>query len=319
MISRVADHCFWLGRYLERAESTSRVLNVTRSLALDGDLGPRQCWQPLITVCGEQAPFAARFGDGAGSDGEVVQEYITWDERNPVSIRRSVQAARENARSIRDVITLEVWESTNELHLWLASREARAQYRDHRYEFYRHIRREVQLGLGLLRSTMLRDLPLDFIWLGVLLERLGQTARILDMHHQVRMMLEPGQAHQEHETALWLSLLRACSGFEPFMKTYQGRVTAQAVAAFLLLEGRFPRSVRYCAQVAWERLSAIRSPQEKGLPGGGALERLRALDVFLSEQQPAAVDPSAIHPLLSHVVKESQAVCELLGRELLGG
>src|SRR5262249_52797181 len=99
MISRGADHRFWLGRYLERVESTGRVLYVTQTLAGDAELSPRQCWQPVVIVSGESEPFAARFGADATGDGEVVQRYMTWDLQNLSSIQRSVGAARENARS----------------------------------------------------------------------------------------------------------------------------------------------------------------------------------------------------------------------------
>src|SRR6185436_18700026 len=105
---------------------------------------------------------------------------------------------------------------------------------EHRYDFYRRVRREVQLCLGLLRSTMLHDTPLDFIWMGVLLERCGQTARALDVQHHA-LTSAPGQ-HQEVATAIWLTMLRACSGFEPFMKRHRGQVSGATVAAFLMLE-----------------------------------------------------------------------------------
>ena len=80
MISRVADHLFWLGRYLERAESAARVLSVTRNLSLDGELAPRQAWQPAVIVSGEEEAFQARCGEEAYEDGERVQAYLTWDE-----------------------------------------------------------------------------------------------------------------------------------------------------------------------------------------------------------------------------------------------
>ncbi len=319
MISRVADHCFWFGRYLERAESTARVLHVTRTLALDAELTPRQCWLPVIIVAGEEEAFVKRFGDDAADDGEAVERYLTWDEENFVSVRRSITAARENARSIREVLSLEAWEVVNELHLWIGSAAARNEYASHRFGFYRRIRESAQLCLGLLRSTMLHDTPLDFIWLGVLLERTGQTARILDVHHHA-LVGEPthGAAQDVVATALWMGLLRACSGFEPFVKRNQGaRVTGAGIAAFLVLEPRFPRSVRYCVHSAYERLSTIRPPEERSLPGGQTLERLRVLDRWLSTRTHDTLY-AEIHHLLTHIVDEVSAICDGLGRELLG-
>jgi uncharacterized alpha-E superfamily protein len=322
MISRVADHCFWFGRYLERAESIARLLQVTSSLALDSDLTPAQCWQPVVITAGERERFAATRGEDAFSDGEAVQEYLSFGEGVAVSLERSVAAARENARSVREVVSLEAWESINELHLWIRSAAARSDFDEHRYGFYRHVRRETQLCQGLLRGTMLHDAPLDFIWLGVMLERIGQTARILDVHHHAfttAARVDPSatpQAHPVVEVSLWLSLLRACYGFEAFMKSHRGTATAQAVATFLIFEPRFPRAVRHCVRRAREGLSKIH-PEGQGLPALRALERLRALETWLDERASQPLDPSAVHEVLTGVVDETHAACDEIAVELL--
>jgi uncharacterized alpha-E superfamily protein len=315
----VADHCFWFGRYIERSESTARALNVTRELALDGDFKPRQCWQPLLIVCGEEASFNRRFGATMAADGDTVQEYMTWDEQNHNALRRTVGAARENARAMRDLLPLEVWETCNELYLWLGSDGARNDFSGERHEFYRTIRHQSQLMLGLMRGAMLHDTPLDFIWLGVMLERLGQTARMLDMHHHLFRSLTPAQAHPEVETALWLSLMRACSAHEPFLRRHQGQVTAEAAASFLVRESRFPRSIRYCAHVSYDRLCDIRAPSERDLPGQRSLERMQALDEWLGQLPPSQLAAGAIHDVLTRVVDEVAAISGLIGQEFLGG
>ena len=314
MISRVADHCFWLGRYLERVESTSRVLFVTRNVALDSELTPLQCWQPVVIVAGESERFGGRFGLDASGDGERVERYMTWDEENPCSIFRSVAAARENARSIREVVSFETWEALNELYLWMNG-TARAEYQAERYGFYRRLRQGMQLCVGLVSSTMLHDTPWEFIRLGILLEGIGQTARILDVHHHAVVSME---AHRVIQTALWLALLRACSGFEPFMKRYQGRVSREGVAEFLVVEPHFPRSIQHCVRHACECLSAIRPPEDKELPGRRALERLGALDAWLGERARQSLAPELLHGLLTHVVNETAAVCESISEDLLG-
>ena len=315
MISRVADHCFWFGRYLERAESTARVLQVTNNLALDTELTQEQCWLPVIIVAGEEARFLAVHGKKASAEGEAVQRYLTWDE-GLASLRHAVCAARENARSIREVVSLEAWEAVNELYLWINGKVGREAYESHRYGFYLHVRRSVQLCLGLLRSTMLHDTPLDFIWLGVMLERTGQTARVLDVHHHV---LTPALSrHQVVETALWLSLLRTCSGFEPFMKRNPGRVTGEAVASFLLLEPSFPRSIRFCVHAAHDCLSAIRPPGASSLPGGESVARLGELDEWVRRRGPEDAHAGSIHAVLTHIVDETAAVGNLVSRELFG-
>ncbi len=320
MISRVADHCVWLGRYVERAESTARLLSTTHNLALDADLEPHQCWRPLIVVAGEEDRFRdklvaeARDDDAGWGDGERIERMLTWDEECGVSLRMSVRGARWNARSIRDVVSLEAWETVNELHLWLGSDAAQAEWTGGRYDFYRRVRSLTQLCLGLMRSTMLHDDGLDFIWLGVLLERVSQTARILDVNHHAFTTLP--QRHEVVETALWLSLLRSLSGFEPFMKKQQGRVSPDGVARFLIGEARFPRSIAYCVNSAYGRLCAIRPPDRHDLPGGKTLERLRILDEWVRARQ--ADHAEDVHELLTHVVDETHAICESLGTELLG-
>jgi uncharacterized alpha-E superfamily protein len=314
MIARVADHCFWLGRYVERTESTARVLEVTGTLALDAELAPRRCWEPVVIVSGQEEDFVARFGRAALDDTEVVQRYLATDRANPASLWRSALAARENARAIREVISLEVWRSVNELSVFLGSAEGEAMFTSDRHALYARARRSTQLTLGLLRSTMLHDDPLDFIWLGVLLERVGQTARLLDVQHHA--LLAEGAPHPVLETALWLSLLRACSGFEAFMKRNRGKVGGPSVAAFLVLEPRFPRSVVYCVRSARERLAAI--CQEGALPGARALARLGALDAYLAEVSPSSLDAGRVHEVLTHAVNEVHAVCDAIGSEILG-
>src|SRR6478672_4498892 len=229
MISRVADHCFWFGRYVERAEATARMLSATASLALDAELPPAQVWRPTVVVSGEEAEFRTRVAEGADDhpawgDGDTVQRFMVWDEDNGVSLARSIHGARWNARSIREVLSLEAWEAVNELHLWLTSPDAQAQYAQQREGFYHQVRRSTQLTLGLLRSTMLHDEPMDFLWLGVLLERLSQTARMLDVHHHAFTHARHA-APEVVETALWVTLLRALSGAEAFMKRSGGRIS----------------------------------------------------------------------------------------------
>lgn len=315
MISRVADHCFWLGRYLERIEATARLLSVTRNLSFDGNLSPLQCWLPVLIVSGEEPRFVERFGVATAAEGEAVEQDMTWSDENPASIRRSVNAARENARSIREVISLEVWEAVNELYLWMNGRAGPGEYGSERHGFYRHVRLSCQLVSGLLRSTMLHEPPLNFIRFGKLLERVSQTARVVDVHHHALTLVE--QSNQVVETALWLSLLRACSGFEPFMKKCQGRVTGDAVADFLVFEPRFPKSVLYSVHAAHDRFARIRPPAERDLPGGATLERLRALDGWLARSA-ATRSPGGMHDLLTHVVDETAGICDTVGRELLG-
>jgi uncharacterized alpha-E superfamily protein len=313
MISRIADHCFWFGRYIERAESTARGLVATRNLALDAELDPTQCWRPVLIVSGEEARFNEHEGPAACADGERVERYMTWEEQNLSCLRSTINAARLNARAIRDVLSLEAFETTNELYLWIASPAAREEFNHNRFGFYRKIRQSCQLCLGLLRSTMLHDTPLDMIWLGVLLERVSQTARLLDVHHYAVQDLEESTAD-----AVWLSLLRACSGFESYLKRSHGKVTGLGVASFLFGEPQFPRSVHYCVRSSFERFCAIRPPAEAHLPGQETYTRFLALDTWLSQQMKAPLELAQLHELLTHVVNESSEICQGLATELFG-
>jgi uncharacterized alpha-E superfamily protein len=305
-----------MGRYVERAENAARVLSATHGLALDGELPAPKCWLPVLIVAGEQPAFTERFGAAAAGEEEVVQDYMTWDEKNLSSLVRSVGAARENARSIRDLLSIEVWEAINETYLWLQGEVARDEYAENRFGFYGMLRWHTELVLGLVRTTMLHDQSLDFVGLGVLLERAGWTARVLDVHHHA--LVGQGLGDRAAETGLWLAILRACSGYEPFLRHARGQMSGLAVANFLLLEPKFPRSVRYCLQGAGERLSFICPPDRDELPGGRSLKRLLRVDAWLRQVELSRTDPSALHEVLTRVVDETAAVCDGLGEELLG-
>jgi uncharacterized alpha-E superfamily protein len=317
MISRVADCCFWLGRYIERVEATARLLSVTRTLAMDAELEPRQCWLPVVIVIGEEPQFVDRTTEHpiGYTSGEQVERYMTWDENNLSSIYKSVCAARENARSIREVISLEVWETVNELYLWLHGAESRAEYAHDRYSFYRFVRQRCQLVAGLLRSTMLHELPLNFIWLGMLLERAGQTSRVVDVQHHAVTMRE--RSNDVVETALWLSLLRACSAFEPFTKRNRGRITGDAVAHFLIFEPLFPKSIAYSVREAHDRFAVIRPPAQEDLPGRQTQARLEALDRWLHNLAPIGCSGD-VHGVLTRVVDEVAEICSGMSVELFG-
>jgi uncharacterized alpha-E superfamily protein len=319
VISRVADMCFWFGRYVERAESTARMLASTASLALDAELPSAQIWRPIIVVSGEEPEFRTRICEDsddhpAWGDAELVQRFMVWDRDNGASLVSSIEGLRWNARSIREVLSLEAWEAVNELHLWLPS--ASPQYSSQRDEFYRYVRRTTQLALGLLRSTMLHDEPLDFIWLGVLLERVSQTARMLDVHHHAFGSLV---INELVETGLWLSLLRGLSGSEAYVKRSTGRISAHGVAQFLISETMFPRSIAYCVHSALDRLGHIRPPDQHALPGGMSLERLTVLDRWITARKTSEpLSGATVHEVLTHVVDETHAICGLLGQELFG-
>ncbi len=242
MISRVADSCYWITRYLERVDSMARLLGVNAAFALDAEMPDAEHWKPLVIVAGAEADFRERIGSEWIDDGERVQEFFTWDRDQPASIFASLRAARENARTIREVMSLEMWEHVNDLWLWFNDRAPRKLFERDRDSFYDYLSKQCMLFHGIAYSTMLHEEPFVFMRLGRAVERMGQTARILDVkHHSL------GDTPRERETtddaAEWLAILRSCSGFEPFFKRAANSLTGPNVLRFLLFENRFPRSV----------------------------------------------------------------------------
>jgi uncharacterized alpha-E superfamily protein len=239
MISRVAEHCFWMSRYLERAENTARILEVNRTLLLDFDVPLEQQWKPLLIISG--------IHDMPGEpDAETVQRYCTWEQANCSSIVSSVNAARENARIIREVISAEMWERLNYYYLWLQSPTARRLYEQQRSEFYNQIKRLNQLLHGITDGTMSHGEPWEFIQLGKYLERACQTARILDVKYHI-LLPRPEDVGTPVDNAHWIAILTSCSGYEPFHKQPRALVdSGLAVPDFLIFEPGFPRSLRHC-------------------------------------------------------------------------
>jgi uncharacterized alpha-E superfamily protein len=246
VISRVAESCFWLNRYVERVEVLARMLQVNLAFQLDVRMPDAERWRPLIVVSGQEADFLERHGADKADDMEAVQEYLTWSAENPSSLFSSLRAARENARTIRETISLEMWEVLNDLWVFLTGREARRLYRNDRDAFYRRLRDQSLLFHGVAQATMLHEDPFRFMRLGTALERAGQTARILDVkHHSIGPTAGDAAEERPGEAGEWLTVLRFCSGVEPFLKREDNVLDGRSVAAFLLFEPAFPRSVAH--------------------------------------------------------------------------
>lgn len=246
MISRVAESCFWMNRYVERVEVLARILDVNLTFQLDFSLPEAERWRPLVVVTGQEENFVARHGRGSIEDPETVQEYLTWSSDNPSSLYSSLQYARENARTIRETISLEMWETVNDLWVFLNDREARRMYRRDRNVFYRRLRDQCLLLHGVAQATMLHEEPFQFMRLGTALERAGQTARVLDVkYHSIGPTPEDESLEKPGDAAQWLATLRFVSGVEPFLKREDNVLCGRAVASFLLFDPTFPRSVRH--------------------------------------------------------------------------
>ena len=191
--------------------------------------------------------------------------------------------ARENARVIREIISAEMWERLNYNYLWLQSNTAKDLYDNNRYELYNQIKRINQLLQGIGESTMLRTEAWEFYQFGRHLERSGQTARILDVkYHMVQS--NPDISGSNIEISYWTSILKSCSGYEPFLKhanIIENQV-GNAVAEFLILEESFPRSVLYCLKECLNSVTAI-SYQSKSKIKNTTIESLKTLNSWLSK------------------------------------
>ncbi len=304
MISRVAESCFWLTRYLERAENVARLLRVNRASVLD--LDHDTAWMPLIVVVGEKERFEAHFDH---ADGDTVQHYLTWDERNPISIVNSIRWMRENARTIREVISLETWQCANRFWTWLRSSDARTLYDDDVEEFYNRVTCLSVEMQGWSINTMMHEEPLHFTSLGRLLERAGQTARTLDVKYHMLGATDPDRLETPLEAAQWVSLLRSCSAVEPFFKKRSELPSGASVAEFLLFDARFPRSVRHCLSGALGELRRIRSGLPEGI-GEHSFEKLQALDEHLASQTIRDVLDSGMHDELTELIDAISEICE---------
>lgn len=305
MISRVAENCYWLCRYLERAENTARVLDVNQTLLLDFDVPLEQQWRPLLIISG--------IHDYAGGmDAETVQAFMTWDAANPCSIVSSIATARENARVIREIISADMWERINYYHLWMKD-TARTLYDKNRSEFYNQIKRVNQLILGICDATMSHGEAWQFCRLGTYLERACQTARILDVKYHI---LLPTVEHTGSpvDIAHWMAILTSCSGYEPYHK--KQRTIADpgvAVAGFLILDPEFPRSIWCCLAECLAAARAIVGTSTE--PDSSVEASLTSLLDWLKERDAERIVREGLHESLTTVVNRIHTIGASIHRD----
>ncbi|MEO8183104.1 MAG: alpha-E domain-containing protein [Deltaproteobacteria bacterium] len=316
MISRVADSCFWLFRYIERAESCARLASVNRMLVLDAEHDRSERWKPVIVVLGEQARFEELVGKDRYHDDDDAEDYLTWNQENSVSMRSSLYWARENARMIREVISREMWETLNTSWQWFTSKAAQREYRKDRSQFYRRIRSLCAEFLGTSDSTMLHEEPLDFMLLGMALERANQTARLMDVKHHRASGGERESVETPWQSAQWVSQLKLCAAEEPFLKRHRAAPTGRRVVDFLLRDASFPRSALHCFDRAERLLRRIEAATLRSAPTT-SLTALQAILKHLREAKITDVLHSGLHEELTRVVDTVALVCDHLQRDFL--
>ncbi|MDX2081332.1 MAG: alpha-E domain-containing protein [Terrimicrobiaceae bacterium] len=246
MLSRVADACFWLSRYMERAETNARILDVNIQLMLDfeeqngGTI--QQHWQPILATLEDQELFSEIH---TGISGDAVMAFVTFEKSNPNSILSCVSVARENARTVREQISSEMWEQLNRLYLFLHSPAARSAFIESPIDFYRSLVDSLHSFQGITDATMTHGEGWEFLRAGKFCERADSTSRVLDIKYHI--LLPSGeQIGGTLDVTQWMAVLRSCSAMEAFLKISRGQVTSWQVAEFLILHDSFPRSIRFC-------------------------------------------------------------------------
>jgi uncharacterized alpha-E superfamily protein len=253
MLSRVADSIYWMSRYIERAENVARFVDVNLNLMLDLPIGSRQQWQPLVDTTGDSREFAERYGKPTQQN---VIRFLTFDTENVNSIASCLRTARENARSVREVISSEMWEQVNEFYLIVNSAAAaRKGSLSDPHEFFSSVKTSSQLFAAISDSTLSHNEGWHFQRLGRELERADKTSRLLDVKY---FLLLPAVADigTTVDDIQWAAVLRSASAFEMYRKRH-GRISPDQVVEFLLLDAHFPRAIQYCLQCARESVHAI--------------------------------------------------------------
>ncbi len=280
MLSRVADSIYWLTRYVERAENVARFIDVNLNLLLDAPLATQQ-WEPLVLTTGDLSFFQQHYGEFTA---ENVIRFLTFDSSYPNSIVSCVQAARENGRSVREIISSEMWEKINDFY-FMVREASQTSHISELSDFFTHVKMSSHLFAGVMDATMSHNEGWHFGQIGRMLERADKTARILDVKYFILLpsVRDVGTPLDELQ---WISLLKSASGYEMYRKR-QHRILPQGIAEFLILDREFPRSIQFCLIHAERSLHRItdgtpgiwRNPVER------ALGRLRSeLDYLTIEE-----------------------------------
>lgn len=247
MLSRVADSLYWLSSYIERAENNARILDVNLQLILDsrdsGEDAERQQWLPIITSLEDQKIFEPLYPK---TNAESVCQFVTFEKKNPNSIYSCLARARENARTVREYISSEMWEQINSLYLYMNSEDARQLCGGSGIDFYRRLVSSLHQFSGITNATLTRGEGWNFLQVGKYMERADRTSRILDLKYHI--LLPSGeQVGGTVDTVQWMAVLKSCSALEAYRKLYVGQVAPWKVAEFIILHDSFPRSIRFCA------------------------------------------------------------------------
>lgn len=296
VLSRSADHLFWMSRLVERAENTARILDVSDRLGMlptGGEDGSGGEWEAVLQITGDAHEFHSRFPEASAAN---VIAHMTLDPNNPSSIYSTIRGARENARAERVGITTEMWEALNstwlELSTLTAEKIAARGYRN----FFDWIKERSHLFRGATVSTMLRDERYYFLRLGTFIERGDNTARLLDVKYHILLpnLADVGGAIDHFQ---WGALLRSVSAYRNYHHAYKQVITPINVADLLIFNEQFPRSLHSCFNEIVQLLDEIGGPR-----GDEAARQAGEIHAMLHYGKIETVFTQGLHEFLSNFI-----------------
>lgn len=252
MMSRIAESLFWISRYLVRAEETARILDVNYQMGLEHGLQVNRLrWDPLIAIAGERKRFFQLYNEATA---QTVFEFLAFQEGNPNSIVQCVGLARENARTIRERISREMWEDINTLHHNVLAFTSARETLEGPHRFASTIKSGSHRFRGVTDATMPHDEGWHFLKAGAGLERSGMTARIVDVQYHNLLDVSADQQPDHHQ---WVAVLKSVGAYEAYTRSYVERVEPQKVAQLLILNPIHPHSIRFSVAELQASLRAI--------------------------------------------------------------
>ena len=314
MLSRTADHLYWMSRYTERAENTARMLDVNVQTALlpQPAAVSETGWRGLLSISELQNAYQALYGEISAAK---VLEFMVSDADNPSSIVSCLRAARENARAVRGTLTTEVWETQNQTWLELEQRLAQGDHARDPTRFFEWVKYRSHLSRGVTVGTMLMDESLHFMRLGTLLERADNTARLLDVKfHAFENDFSGNVAPRDQDTDFyhWSAILRSVSGFEIYRRVYRDVIRPERVAELLVLRPDMPRSLMASMNEVVSNLALVSNSLS------GSTERLAGkLHAELKYGSIQDILASGLHPFLTRFLDQVNALGSGISRDFL--
>lgn len=274
MLSRVANSLFWLGRYTERAENYARFIDVNFNLSIDLPPEIKEQWEPLIAASGDQDHFTSLFGTKTTRENAIY--FMAFDKRSPNAIISTIEAARENARIVRDTLPREIWEVLNDLHYYVQVAHKKKTWKlEDPKDCFKQIKNRLQLLNGISFDTIPRNQVWYFTKMGQFLERADKTSRVLDVKYHF-LLPSIDEVGSPLDFLHWVALLKSVSGFNAYRKAY-GKISPTSIVEYLVLNRQFPRSILFCLMGAENCLHEI-SEAKRGYsnPAEKAIGTLRS-------------------------------------------